>query len=91
MKGSRKNTWSVTVQVNWRVTFRFEGGNAEAVNYEDYQEIKRKEGTSLIIGETNSGKSTLARYLLHRLNVVFKPKVLFGLPNQTEISHYKPY
>ena len=36
LKGGRKNTWSVTVQANWRVTFRFEGGDAETVNYEDY-------------------------------------------------------
>ncbi|MBI4690265.1 MAG: type II toxin-antitoxin system RelE/ParE family toxin [Nitrospirae bacterium] len=36
LKGSRKNTWAVTVQANWRVTFRFEDGNAEIVGYEDY-------------------------------------------------------
>jgi toxin HigB-1 len=36
LKGTRKGTWSVTVQANWRVTFRFENGNAEVVNYEDY-------------------------------------------------------
>lgn len=27
---------SVSVNGNWRVTFRFENGNAEIVNYEDY-------------------------------------------------------
>lgn len=36
LKGSRKSVWSVAVQANWRLTFRFEGGNAEIVNYEDY-------------------------------------------------------
>ena len=36
LKGKKKDVWAVTVQANWRVTFRFEGGNAEIVNYEDY-------------------------------------------------------
>ncbi len=36
LKGERKKTWSVTVQANWRVTFRFENGDAEIVDYEDY-------------------------------------------------------
>jgi len=36
LKGSRKNIWSVTVSGNWRVTFRFNGRDAEIVNYEDY-------------------------------------------------------
>jgi proteic killer suppression protein len=36
LKGGKKDIWAVTVQANWRVTFRFEGGNAEIVNYEDY-------------------------------------------------------
>jgi toxin HigB-1 len=36
LKGERKKTWSVTVQANWRVTFRFENGDAEVVDYEDY-------------------------------------------------------
>jgi proteic killer suppression protein len=36
LKGSRKNIWSVTVQANWRVTFRFTGTDVEIVNYEDY-------------------------------------------------------
>mgnify|MGYP002266876738 CR=1 FL=1 len=36
LKGDRKATWAVTVQANWRITFRFENGNAEIVNYEDY-------------------------------------------------------
>lgn len=36
LKGERKDIWAVTVQANWRVTFRFVAGNAEVVNYEDY-------------------------------------------------------
>ena len=36
LKGDRKGIWAVTVQANWRVTFRFSDGNAEVVNYEDY-------------------------------------------------------
>ncbi len=36
LKGSRKGIWSVTVQANWRVTFRLVNGDAEVVNYEDY-------------------------------------------------------
>lgn len=37
LKGERKQTWVVTVQANnWRITFRFENGEAEVVDYEDY-------------------------------------------------------
>ena len=36
LKGDRKGIWSVTVQTNWRITFRFSEGDAEIVNYEDY-------------------------------------------------------
>jgi toxin HigB-1 len=36
LKGNRKYTWAVTVQANWRITFRFENGDAEIVDYEDY-------------------------------------------------------
>jgi proteic killer suppression protein len=36
LKGGRKKTWAVTVQANWRITFRFENGDAQIVNYEDY-------------------------------------------------------
>lgn len=36
LKGEMKGIWSVTVSGNWRVTFRFDGKNAEVVNYEDY-------------------------------------------------------
>jgi len=36
LKGNRSDTWAVDVSGNWRVTFRFEGVDAEIVNYEDY-------------------------------------------------------
>ena len=36
LKGDRKGVWSVTVQTNWRITFRFSEGDIEIVNYEDY-------------------------------------------------------
>lgn len=36
LTGNRSGIWSVTVSGNWRVTFRFEGEDAEVVNYEDY-------------------------------------------------------
>jgi proteic killer suppression protein len=36
LSGERKGIWSVTVNGNWRVTFRFIGRDAEIVNYEDY-------------------------------------------------------
>ena len=36
LKGERKGTWSVSVSGNWRVTFRFVGKEADAVDYEDY-------------------------------------------------------
>jgi len=36
LKGNLKNCWSVTVQANWRVTFRFENGDVHVVNYVDY-------------------------------------------------------
>lgn len=36
LKGNRKGIWSITVSGNWRITFRFEDGNAHVVNYEDY-------------------------------------------------------
>lgn len=36
LKGDRKGAWSVTVSGNWRLTFRFTGGNALDVNLEDY-------------------------------------------------------
>lgn len=36
LKGKSKNLWAVKVTGNWRVTFKFENGNAENVNYLDY-------------------------------------------------------
>lgn len=36
LKGNKKDTWSVMVQANWRLTFKFANGNIEVVNYEDY-------------------------------------------------------
>jgi len=35
-KGKLMHHWSVTVQANWRVTFRFEGADAYIVDYLDY-------------------------------------------------------
>ena len=36
LKGARKGEWGVTVRANWRITFRFEEGDALDVNLEDY-------------------------------------------------------
>lgn len=36
LEGKRKGTWSVKVSGNWRVTFKFNDGHAEVINYEDY-------------------------------------------------------
>ena len=36
LKGARKGTWAVSVSGNWRITFRFEGGDAYEVELEDY-------------------------------------------------------
>ncbi len=36
LTGNRKGTYSVTVRANWRITFRFENGDALDVNLEDY-------------------------------------------------------
>lgn len=36
LKGDKKDLWSVTVNGNWRITFRFEKGDAEVVDYTDY-------------------------------------------------------
>jgi proteic killer suppression protein len=37
LKGDKKDTWSVRVSGNWRLTYRFTGRDVEIVNYEDYQ------------------------------------------------------
>ena len=36
LSGDRKNSWSVTVKANWRITFEFNNGRADNINYEDY-------------------------------------------------------
>ncbi len=36
LKGKMKGIWSVTVNGNWRIRFKFQNGNAHIVNYEDY-------------------------------------------------------
>lgn len=36
LKGDMRSLWSVTVNANWRMTFRFEDGHAYVVNYVDY-------------------------------------------------------
>ena len=34
--GDRNGIWSVRVSGNWRITFRFNEGDVEIVDYEDY-------------------------------------------------------
>lgn len=36
LKGDLAGYWSVIVQANWRIIFRFEDGNAYVVDYLDY-------------------------------------------------------
>ncbi|CDZ37588.1 Plasmid maintenance system killer [Neorhizobium galegae bv. officinalis] len=36
LKGNLKGHWSIWVNGNWRVTFRFVGADVELVNYQDY-------------------------------------------------------
>ena len=36
LKGQLKDFYSVTVQANWRIIFRFESDNAYDVDYVDY-------------------------------------------------------
>lgn len=36
LSGDKKNIWSISVSGNWRITFRFENGDAYIVKYEDY-------------------------------------------------------
>jgi len=36
LSGKRSKTWSVRVSGNWRITFQFNGKDAEVVDYEDY-------------------------------------------------------
>ncbi len=34
--GKRKGIWSIKVNGNWRLTFKFENSNFSLINYEDY-------------------------------------------------------
>ena len=36
LRGKLKGLWAVKVSGNWRLTFRFEGGDADVVDYQDY-------------------------------------------------------
>ncbi len=36
MEGNRKGEWAMTVTKNWRITFRFDAGDAVKVDLEDY-------------------------------------------------------
>jgi len=36
LKGDRADIYSIKVNGNWRITFRFLDGDVEIVNYEDY-------------------------------------------------------
>jgi plasmid maintenance system killer/proteic killer protein, relE/parE family protein, cytotoxic translational repressor of toxin-antitoxin stability system len=36
LSGNLQNHWSVKVNGNWRMTFKFENGHAEVVDYQDY-------------------------------------------------------
>ena len=36
LSGDKKKFWSITVQANWRIIFKFEQGNVYVVDYLDY-------------------------------------------------------
>jgi proteic killer suppression protein len=36
LKGNLEGQWAITVNGNWRITFRFQNGDALLVNYQDY-------------------------------------------------------
>jgi proteic killer suppression protein len=36
LQGDRAQTWSISVNGNWRLTFKFIDGNVYVLNYEDY-------------------------------------------------------
>ena len=36
LKGEWKGFWSITISANWRLVFRFEGGDAYDVDFIDY-------------------------------------------------------
>jgi proteic killer suppression protein len=36
LKGDRRGTWAIDISGNWRLTFKFQDGDALEVNLEDY-------------------------------------------------------
>ena len=36
LAGNRRGVWSVRVSANWRITFRFDSGEAVDIDLEDY-------------------------------------------------------
>ncbi len=36
LKGEMRGRWSISVNGNWRLTFEFQDGNADVLDYEDY-------------------------------------------------------
>ena len=36
LKGDRSGHWAIDVSGNWRLTFRFDGGDVHELDYEDY-------------------------------------------------------
>ncbi|MCK3654213.1 Killer protein [Pasteurellaceae bacterium Macca] len=36
LKGNLKDHWSIKVNGNWRLTFKFENGHIEVLDYQDY-------------------------------------------------------
>lgn len=36
LKGNLRGHWSIKVNGNWRMTFRFDGADVEVVDYQDY-------------------------------------------------------
>jgi len=36
LRGDREGIWAITVRANWRITFKFENGDAYILDYEDY-------------------------------------------------------
>ena len=36
LKGDRRGTWAIDISGNWRLTFKFQDGDASDVNLEDY-------------------------------------------------------
>jgi len=36
LKRDKKGSWAIDVNKNWRIVFKFEGGNVYVVDYEDY-------------------------------------------------------